>query len=87
MTDFEVAIVNAAKSVIGANTVRCCLFHLAQAVYRRVQSEGLKQQYYYYYYYYFLYSARQKCNILFKYMINIYNIYKKKKKSLIHNTK
>ena len=38
MTDFEVAIINAAKSVIGANTVRCCLFHLAHAVYRRVKS-------------------------------------------------
>ena len=45
MTNFEVAIINAAKSVIGANTVCCCLFHLAQAVYRRVQSEGLQQQY------------------------------------------
>lgn len=45
MSDFEVGIINAAKREVGADKVRCCLFHLGQSVYRRVQDEGLQQKY------------------------------------------
>ncbi|XP_051157755.1 uncharacterized protein LOC127279449 [Leptopilina boulardi] len=44
MSDFELAIVNAAEDNFG-KIVRCCLFHLCQNIFRRVQNEGLQQQY------------------------------------------
>ncbi|XP_051173358.1 uncharacterized protein LOC127289462 [Leptopilina boulardi] len=44
MTDFEVAIINAVIAIFG-NIVHCCLFHLCQSVFRRVQFEGLQGQY------------------------------------------
>lgn len=45
MCDFEVAVINAATEVIGADHVRCCFFHLCQSVYRHIQSEGLQELY------------------------------------------
>ena len=45
MTDYEQSIILAAKEVIGEENIKCCLFHLCQNVYRRIQSEGLQAQY------------------------------------------
>lgn len=44
MSDFELSIINAAKAVFG-DIVNCCLFHLCQSAFRRVQSEGLQTRY------------------------------------------
>ncbi|XP_043469652.1 uncharacterized protein LOC122503242 [Leptopilina heterotoma] len=44
MSDFEIAIVNAAEDIFG-KIVRCCFFHLCQSIFRRVQNEGLQQKY------------------------------------------
>lgn len=46
MSDFELAIINAAENIFG-KIVRCCLFHLCQSFFRRVQNEGLQQKYNY----------------------------------------
>ena len=43
MSDFELAIINAARATVGE--VSGCLFHLCQSVFRRVQSEGLQSAY------------------------------------------
>ena len=45
MTDFELAIINAAQEVFPTTSTKCCFFHLGQSLYRRVQSEGLQAQY------------------------------------------
>jgi len=45
MCDFELAIINAAKRALQTSDVRCCLFHLNQNVYKRIQAEGLQEQY------------------------------------------
>ncbi|XP_053946208.1 uncharacterized protein LOC128855375 [Anastrepha ludens] len=45
MTDFELAIINAVKIVIGEDKARCCFFHLCQNMYRHIQSEGLQKMY------------------------------------------
>lgn len=45
MSDFELAIINAAQDYFGKENVRCCFFHLCQSVYRRVTSEGLQTAY------------------------------------------
>ena len=41
MSDFELAIINAATTKIG-DIVHACLFHLCQNVFRRIQLEGLQ---------------------------------------------
>lgn len=45
MSDFELAIINAARHLIGVESVRCCFFHLGQSIYRQVQSRGLQIAY------------------------------------------
>lgn len=45
MSDFELAIINAASKFVGAEKVRCCFFHLSQNVYRQIQQHGLQTQY------------------------------------------
>lgn len=45
MSDFELAIINAARTVFGIQKLRCCLFRLGQSIYRHVQREGLQRQY------------------------------------------
>ena len=45
MTDFELGIINACTEVFPTVQVRCCFFHLGQAVYHRVQAEGLQEAY------------------------------------------
>ena len=45
MCDFELAIINAAKRALQTSDVRCCLFHLNQNVYKRIQAEGPQEQY------------------------------------------
>ena len=45
MSDFELAIINAVKSIFNCESIKLCLFHLCQFVYRRIQSEGLQEQY------------------------------------------
>ena len=44
MTDFEIAIINAAKTIDESN-VRACFFHLCQSVFRHIQHEGLQAAY------------------------------------------
>ncbi|KAF2879250.1 hypothetical protein ILUMI_26922 [Ignelater luminosus] len=41
MTDFEIAIINAAETV--GSHVRACFFHLRQCIFRHIQAEGLQQ--------------------------------------------
>ena len=45
MTDFEVAIINAIKEIIGEDKVKCCFFHFSQNIFRRIQAEGLQTAY------------------------------------------
>ena len=45
MTDFEQAIINAAKSNFAEEVIRLYLFHLCQSAYRRIQGAGLQQRY------------------------------------------
>lgn len=45
MCDFELAIINAARNVYPDATVSCCLFHLGQSIYRKIQEEGLQREY------------------------------------------
>lgn len=45
MSDFELGILNACRDVFPGIPVTCCFFHLAQAVYRHVQGEGLQGRY------------------------------------------
>lgn len=45
MSDFELAIINAAHEVFPESEVRLCVFHLGQSVYRHVVSEGLSREY------------------------------------------
>lgn len=45
LMDFETAIINATKEVFPQASIRCCFFHLGQAVYRQVQLKGLQQAY------------------------------------------
>jgi len=45
VTDFELAIKNAALAAYEGVTIRYCFFHLKQSLYRRVQDEGLKTAY------------------------------------------
>ena len=37
ISDFEMAIINAAKSRFDKDIIRVCLFHLCQNVYRKIQ--------------------------------------------------
>lgn len=43
--DFELAAINAAKSVFEGADVQGCLFHLKQSVVRNLASNGLKERY------------------------------------------
>lgn len=45
MCDFELSIINAAKEVFPGIPVNCCLFHLGQSLYRKVQETGLQVEY------------------------------------------
>ena len=45
MSDFELAIINSCKAVFPDAPLRCCFFHLGQAVYGHVQSAGLQTLY------------------------------------------
>ena len=45
MTDFELGAQSAVKDVFPDAQAKGCFFHFAQAVYRKVQSEGLQQRY------------------------------------------
>lgn len=49
MSDFELAIINAAQEIfsdeLDEENVKCCLFHLCQNVFRRIQAEGLQELY------------------------------------------
>ena len=42
MTEFELEITNAAKTVFPGAPVSGCFFHLSQSVYRRIQKAGLQ---------------------------------------------
>lgn len=45
MTDFEKAIINASITVFPGVQVSCCMFHLGQTLYRKIQTEGLQESY------------------------------------------
>lgn len=45
MSDFELAIINAVKSVFPATIQSACLFHLGQSIWRKIQEKGLSQKY------------------------------------------
>ncbi|CAN7984259.1 unnamed protein product [Ixodes pacificus] len=45
IVDYELAAINAFKTVLPTSDVRGCFFHLSQCVYRKVQSEGLQELY------------------------------------------
>lgn len=45
LTDFELSIINACREVYPQVLVTGCFFHLGQALYRRVQEEGLQVAY------------------------------------------
>lgn len=45
MTDFELGIINSVKTHLPPDSIRLCLFHLCQSVYRKIQAEGLQEQY------------------------------------------
>ncbi|XP_028165145.1 uncharacterized protein LOC114356258 [Ostrinia furnacalis] len=45
LTDFELAVINAVRVVFPGTVHKCCLFHLGQNVWRRVQEYGLQQKY------------------------------------------
>lgn len=46
MSDFELAIIHAARAFANNNNnVSCCFFHLCQSVYRHVQTSGLQNAY------------------------------------------
>ena len=45
MSDFEKGIINAAAEVYPEAEIKCCFFHLGQALYKRVQESGLQGKY------------------------------------------
>jgi hypothetical protein len=45
MMDFEKAEINSFSSVFDTTHITCCLFHLAQNVYRQIVNIGLKEKY------------------------------------------
>lgn len=45
MSDFEIGIINACADVFPDVSLSCCLFHLSQSVYRKIQRTGLQQAY------------------------------------------
>lgn len=45
LTDFELAVINAVRVVFPGTVHKCCLFHLGQNVWRRVQENGLQKRY------------------------------------------
>jgi len=42
MSDFELAILNAAGETFPTSTIRCCFFHFGQSVYRRCNLRGCR---------------------------------------------
>ena len=45
LTDFELAIIDAASSTYPDSSIKCCFFHLCQSIYRKVQEFGLQVRY------------------------------------------
>ncbi|KAJ8686222.1 hypothetical protein QAD02_022016 [Eretmocerus hayati] len=45
LSDFEMAIINASKSMLPGVPNKCCFFHFGQALYRKIQSLGLQEEY------------------------------------------
>lgn len=45
LSDFELAIINAVKTVFPATLQSTCLFHLGQSIWRKIQQVGLSQKY------------------------------------------
>lgn len=45
LSDFEIAFFNAARNIFPNSSVKGCLFHLIQAIYRQAVVKGLKSQY------------------------------------------
>ncbi|KAK3923874.1 RNA polymerase-associated protein RapA [Frankliniella fusca] len=45
VSDFELSIINAVKTVFPHSNIRLCFFHLGQSVYRKVQESGLQVAY------------------------------------------
>ena len=43
--DFEKAVINSFQRVWQNTNVKCCLFHLTQSIWRKVQTEGLQSNY------------------------------------------
>jgi len=44
--DFELAVMNAAKLILGSHiTIRGCFYHLCQSTYRKLQELGLSERY------------------------------------------
>jgi len=45
LSDFELAIINAAEAKLPQSDPKLCLFHLGQSVWRRVANAGLQTAY------------------------------------------
>ena len=45
ISDFELGIINSAKTVFPGVPIRCCFFHLGQSLYRKIQDKGLQVAY------------------------------------------
>ncbi|KAJ8682155.1 hypothetical protein QAD02_017947 [Eretmocerus hayati] len=45
LSDSEMAIINASKSMLPGVPIKCCFFHFSQALYRKIQSLGLQEEY------------------------------------------
>lgn len=45
ITDFEKSSTNAIKQVFSESKQKCCYFHLAQSIWKYIQSAGLSKQY------------------------------------------
>lgn len=45
LSDFEIAFMNAARDVFPDSSLKGCLFHLTQAIWKQTIMKGLKQQF------------------------------------------
>lgn len=45
ISDFELAILNVAEKLLPDMPLQCCLFHLGQSLYWKMQADGLQQAY------------------------------------------
>jgi len=43
--DFELAVMNILKEIFSNVSIKCCRFHLAQILWRKIQKVGLSQEY------------------------------------------